>query len=144
MADPDRPLFADAAGQVSRLAADVRRMVGLHGQLARLELEASARRLRRLAMLLGAGAAMVLIGLPILGVWTAYVMPESVRPYFLLVLGAVLSCGGIGVLLAVWRAWCRFRTERFGLEETLEELREDLVWLDEWVGRDATQPGREP
>ena len=135
MADPDRPLFADAQAELARLAGDLRRMAGLRWQLARLELDASARRLQRLAILLAAATGMVLISLPILVVAAAYLLPEAARPYFLLAFGAAVLCGGIAGLVAAWRAWRRFRDQRFGLEETLEELREDLVWLEEWIGR---------
>jgi hypothetical protein len=42
----------------------------------------------------------------------------------------------LGLLTAAalvgWLAWRRFRRQFTGLEETLEELREDLVWLQEW------------
>ena len=135
MADPDRPLFADAQAELARLAGDLRRMAGLRWQLARLELDASARRLQRLAILLAAATGMVLISLPILVVAAAYLLPAAAGPYFLLAFGATVLCGGIIGLAAAARAWRRFRNQRFGLEETLEELREDLVWLEEWTGR---------
>ena len=136
MADPDRPLFADAQAQLARLAGDLRRMADLRWQLARLELDASARRLLRLAILLAAASVMVLTSLPILVVAAACLLPEAARPYFLGGLGGVLLCAGIVGLVTAWQAWRRFRHQRFGLEETLEELREDRVWLDEWIGRD--------
>jgi len=37
-------------------------------------------------------------------------------------------------LVVGWAAWRRFRRQRVMLRETLEELREDLVWLEEWLG----------
>jgi len=141
MADPDRPLFADAQAQLARLAGDLRRMAGLRWQLARLEFDASARRLQRLAILLAAATVMVLTSLPILVVAAARLLPEAARPYFLLAFGAAVLCGGIAGLAAAWRAWGRFRDQRFGLEETLEELREDLVWLEEWIGRGEEEDG---
>lgn len=142
MADPDRPLFADAQAELARLAGEVRRMAGLRWQLARLELDASARRLRRLAILVTAAFVMILTSLPILVVAVACLLPEAFRPYFLWAVGGALLCGGGVGLAAGWRAWRRFRRERFGLEETLEELREDLVWLEEWIGRDDEEgPG---
>ena len=66
MADPDRPLFADAHGHITRLAGDLRRMVGLRWQLLLLELDAAVRSVRRLAILLAvAYFAMVYLGLRI-------------------------------------------------------------------------------
>jgi len=142
MADPDRPLFADARAELTRLAGDVRRMAGLRWRLARLELDASARRLQRLGMLLAAAAVMVFTSLPILVVAGAWLLPQPARPGFLWAVGGALLLGGFLGLVAGWRAWRRFRRERFGLEETMEELREDLVWLEEWMGRDdETDPG---
>jgi len=142
MADPDRPLFADAQAELARLAADLRRMAGLRWQLARLELDASASRLARLAILLAAASVMVFTSLPILVVAGACLLPEAFRPYFLWAVGGALLCAGVLGLVAAWQAWRRLRRERFGLEETLEELREDLVWLEEWISRgDEEGPG---
>ena len=42
MADPDRPLLADAKAEVARLAADLSEMAGLRWQLAMLEARAAA------------------------------------------------------------------------------------------------------
>ncbi|MFH1923799.1 MAG: phage holin family protein, partial [Planctomycetota bacterium] len=79
-----------------------------------------------------------LTGLPVLVVWAALLLPEAMRAGCLLLVGLVLV---VGAILAGWLAWRRFRREFVGLEETLEELREDLVWLREWAGKSEDEEG---
>ena len=53
--------------------------------------------------------------------------------------GWLLIFGGGLLLLAVaggYLAWRRFRRKFVGLRETLEELREDMLWLQEKSGRE--------
>jgi protein-S-isoprenylcysteine O-methyltransferase Ste14 len=45
---------------------------------------------------------------------------------------------GLGILLG-FLAWWTFRRRFTALEETLEEIREDLVWLSEWTGRASSE-----
>ena len=138
MTDPDRPLFDDAKQQLARLAASLEQMVALRWQLARLELDAALGSVKRLGVVLAIAAVMALTGLPVLVVWAAVLLPETMRAGCLLLVGLVLLVGGI---LVGWRAWRRFRREFVGLEETLEELREDLVWLREWTGQSDDEEG---
>jgi len=144
MAEPDRPLFADAKHQVARLGAELRRMAGLRWQLARLETEEAFRSARRLAVVLAIVAIMALTALPILVVWGAEFLGEVTRfpraGWLLCFALTLLTTGALGG----WLAWRRFRRQFVGLEETLEELREDLVWLQEWTGRDEDTRAREP
>ena len=48
----------------------------------------------------------------------------------------------VAAALVAWLAWRRFRRRFVGLEETLEELREDLVWLQEWGGQNEHEQVR--
>lgn len=139
MADPDRPLLADLQEQAARLRAELEQMLALRWQLAKLELEASAGSIKRLAVGLAAAAVLALTGLPILAVWAAALLDarlplEGIS--WLPVFGFVLLAAAA---LAGWLAWRHFRRRFVGLEETLEELREDLVWLREWTGRGETE-----
>ena len=50
----------------------------------------------------------------------------------------LLVAGAMLLLLAPlvgWLAWRRFRRRFLGLEQTIEELREDAAWLREWLER---------
>ena len=51
---------------------------------------------------------------------------------WLVIFAVVLAAAATALGLFAWR---RFRREFSGLTGTLEELREDLVWLEEWAGR---------
>jgi uncharacterized membrane protein YqjE len=132
MAEVDRPLFADAKDQIGRLTAELRQMVDLRWQLARLEFEASVRSVKRLATVLAIAALLALIAVPLVVVGTVLSLPEPMRAPVSLIAGLVLLAAA--VLAGLWARW-RFRRQFVGLEETLEELREDLVWLAEWMGR---------
>ena len=132
MAKADPPLFVDAKEQIGRLTAELRQMVDLRWQLARLELEAAVRSVKRLATVLAIVAVLALIAVPLVVVGTVLSLPEPMRAPVSLVAGFGLL--GAAILAGLWARW-RFRRQFVGLEETLEELREDLVWLKEWMGQ---------
>ena len=147
MADRDRPLLADAKEEIARLGADLREMAGLRWQLVRLELQAGIGSVKRLAIALAVTVIMASTALPILAVWAAEFLGQRTkltRSGWLLIFGLGLLAGAA---LTGWLAWRRFRRRFVGLEETLEELREDAVWFREWTGRreedqgDADQAG---
>ena len=134
MAEVDPPLFVEVKQQIGRLAAELRQMVDLRWQLARLELAAAGRSAKRLAIVWAVAAVSALISLPLIVVGTLLSLPESMQAsvsLIALIAGLVLLAAAIVV---GWWAWWRFRRQFVGLEETLEEIREDLVWLQEWTG----------
>ncbi|MHC4403868.1 MAG: phage holin family protein [Planctomycetota bacterium] len=142
MSDPDPELLGGLKDELGRLAGDVGRMVRLRWQLARLEGEAALSSVKRLVVAWIAAAAFGLSGLVMALVALACLWPETSQPY---VLWALLAVGLVLVVAAGLTAWLsrrRFRSTFVGLEETLEELREDLVWLAEWSQREAAEEGR--
>jgi hypothetical protein len=136
MTEPKRPLLADLKDGIGSLESDLRQMVVLRWQLARLEVEAAVRQIKRLSVALPVFAVMVLTALPILAVAAARSLaaPEGEGISFvgwLLIFGLGLLLGGGAGGYLVWR-W--FRRRFVGLEQTLEELREDGIWLRQWIG----------
>ena len=134
MTEPDRPLLAEAKEEIRSLFGELREMIGLRWQLARLEILADARSVAWLAVILLIAAAMIMTALPVLVVYFAEVLdgwtgvPRMVwLPVFGLGLLSTATLGG-------YLAWSRFRRRWIGLRETLEELHEDAVWLREWLG----------
>lgn len=128
-----RPLLAGLQTEAVRLAADLREMLQLRWQLAQIELESDARAARRLAFALGTAGVMGLTALPLLATSAAELLARYMnlsRTECLALLGGVLL---LGALLLGMLAWRRFRRELVALEETRDELREDLVWLREWA-----------
>ena len=135
MTEPDHTHPGPLKGEIAGLAAEVREMLALRAELARQELAADAANLRRLAVAAGVAAATVLAALPLPAVAAAWQLAGCWRLSFsgwLLVIGLVLltSAG-----LLAWLAWRRFRRELVALAGTLEECREDLAWLQEWIDR---------
>lgn len=143
MTDPDSPLLEDAKRQIASLTADVRRMLDLRWRLARLEITEAVGSVKRLAVVLALVVVAVLVALPVLVVYAAELLGRHSNLSF----SGWLLIFGVGLLTVSlaggWLAWLRFRREFTGLEETLEELREDLVWLDEWRGEERREERRE-
>ena len=145
MPESDRPLFAGLKGELGRTKADLTRMLQLRWELARLELGAASSTIMWLGIFLVVAVVMVLVALPVLVISLAGWLDRVWQlPYGLpwsLVLGLALAVGG---LLLAWLAWRRFRRDFTGLEETIAELREDVVWFEEWTGRNAHEEANSP
>jgi len=140
MTEPEQP-WGPLREELARLGSDLREMLRLRWELARAELQADLASAKRLAIVLAIAAAMALTALPLLAVSVADALWQGVNvPLFTsLAVFAVLLLGGGS--LAAWLAWRRFRSRLVALEQTLEELREDALWLREWTGRgEQVQP----
>jgi protein-S-isoprenylcysteine O-methyltransferase Ste14 len=135
MAELDPLPFAEVGRQLGRFLADVREMLALRWALARLELRDAAASLRRLAVALAVTAVLTTAGLSVLAVAWAESLDRHLglsREAWLTVFG--LGLLGLGLLLGSL-AWWTFRRRFTAMEETLEEIREDFVWLSEWTGQ---------
>jgi len=134
MADREPRLLDDAKRELGQLKDDLNEMVRLRSQLAVLEFQAAAAQVKRLAIVLTVAGVVALSSLPVLLVFLAEMLDGvwMSRVGWLLTLGAgLLSAASLGG----WAAVRRFRRQFVGMEETLEELREDLVWFEEWTGK---------
>ncbi len=125
-----------AAG-IRRPLTEVAEMASLRWQLAELELRSDLQAAKRLGMLSGAGLVAALTGLPVLTIVLAGQLDSLIAsnfPWVTLSVGGLLLIGG---LLTAWFGWRRFRSEFLGLRESLDECREDLIWLRELVDERA-------
>ena len=142
MAHPDRPLLADAKEEIARLTGDLGEMAGLRWQLALLELRRALRSAKRLAVVVALALIMGLTALPVLVGYAAGFLGERSdisEAAWLLIFGLGLLTLAI---LVGWLGWRRFRRDFTGMEQTLDELREDVVWLREWAGRSEQETSR--
>ena len=117
------------------LAGEALEMLQLRRELAELEVRHDLRTGRRLLIVGGAGLVFLLSGLPLLLVAAARGLATWTnlgQTAWLLILGAVSLLWGGTVM---WAAYRRFRQDFSGLEGTLAELNEDLVWLQDWTSR---------
>lgn len=130
MADSKPPLLDGAKRELAGLGDDLREMAELRWQLALLEFHAALAQVKRLAVVGGIAAVAGLTSLAVLVVYAADMLGGVwiSRTAWLLTFG--LSLLAISIL-SVWLAVRHFRHEFAFMEETLEELREDLVWLEE-------------
>ena len=135
MSQPDRPLLADLTAELRSLGDDLREMLALRYQLFRLEAVSDLKNARRLLVVCAVAGVMILTSLPLFaaaladllaGVW------QIPRWGWLLIFAGLLLI--LALLAAAW-AWRSFRRRFLGLQETLEELKEDRVWLEEWLGK---------
>jgi hypothetical protein len=132
MDDPaQRPLLTDLREELTGLAGEVREMAAARWELARLELQHDAHCVRRLAVAGLLAAIAALTALPLLVMCLADVLAgcgNIPRAVWLLIFGAGLLSAAAATMYFAWRG---FRRRFIGLQETLEEIREDLVWLRE-------------
>lgn len=138
----DRPLLADIRKELDAVAGELRDMAAARWELARLELQADARSIKRLAIAGAAAGLMALMALPLLAVCLAELLDgygNIVRAGWLLIFGVGLLLTAVAVV--VFARW-RFRRRFVGLQETLEEIREDVLWLREAGGSKQTEPER--
>jgi hypothetical protein len=120
---------------IARLGADLRTMARLRWQLARLEWGAAVGQLRRLALVLALAGVAILASFSVFVVAAAELLEGwlgGLRAGWLGVCGAVLLVVGIA---AAWLARRQFRRHFTGMQETLEELREDALWIEEWMNK---------
>lgn len=123
---PDRP--ADG------LREELRALLTLRWELARIEILESRQAARRLAYAVAPCVALAAAVVPLVAVAAAERLAGVARLSkigWLLTIAAVLGVLGAGV---GWLAWRRFRREFSGLKQTREELREDLAWLSDFLG----------
>jgi len=142
MSRRERPLLDDVKNEIGAMGSDLRESLLLRWQLARTEAEADLRSIKQLAVVLAIAIVMALSAVPILLVCLARLLDGWLgvpNTAWLAIFGLGLLIGGA---TAGHFGWHRFRNRFIGLQQTLEELREDIVWLQEWTKReDADEDG---
>lgn len=114
------------------LAAELSRMVDLRRRLAALEIAHDKRLITRSVIGGGAGVLAAIIGVTLLlqAVASSLATDTISATAWTVILGAVLFAPGI-LLLA--HAIHKVRSRFCGLQGTLAEINEDLIWLREWT-----------
>jgi hypothetical protein len=124
-------LLAGIQEAVRALGNDARQMLRLRWELAKLELQSDARAIKRLVCVVLAAGVMILTALPLLLIFAAEMLDGRLgigRAAWLLIFALALIFGG---LAACGLAWRRFRRRFTGMQQSLEEVQEDLIWLGE-------------
>ncbi len=149
MAEKEPPLFGEIHDDLKSLAAELGEMAAARWELARLELLSQRDQASRLAVVCLLAAVMALTALPLL-VWC---LADALSGWHHISRAAWLIGISLGLLLLAavsgFGAVRRFRRQASGLQETLEELHEDVLWLCEWTGspsrlRQSETPSRPP
>ena len=130
MAETERPFLGELQKELSGMADEAAQLASLRWRLAEIELRESAETTRRFAIWAMVCAVLVLSSLPVFVIaLSAWLLPSLAWAW---ISGLILALLG---LAAGWFAWRRFRRDFHGLEQSLEELREDLAWVKEWSGK---------
>jgi hypothetical protein len=132
----DTPLLGQLREELAGLRDEVRESIELRRQLALLEIKADLRSARRLTIVVATAAVMALTALPLLLVSLAYGLDGCwglSSGLWMLLFGAALAVAAPVTGLLAWR---HFRRHFVGLRQTLDELREDALWMGEMIGKD--------
>jgi H+/Cl- antiporter ClcA len=136
MPDANRPLLGELRAELSGMADEAAQLATLRWRLAEIELRESAQTTKRFAIWAIVALVLLLTSLPIfvvaLSAWLDQLATLPGNVSWTWILGLTLAIGGTAV---GWFSWRRFRRDFRGLEQSIEELREDLVWVKEWSGR---------
>ena len=129
-------MFEKLRHNLNSLSRDARESILLRCRLAMIEVKADLRNVRGLAVVLAIAVVGILTGISVLAVWGAQLLNRYVplpADLWTMILGVGVIV--VAILLALV-SWFRFRRRWVGLEQTLEELHEDLAWLKEWAGKE--------
>ena len=137
-----KTMFEKLRENLDALGRDVRESVVLRCRLAMIELKANLTKLGILAVLFALALVGFMTGVAVLAVWIAELLDEC-APLYAKLWTMIVGLTALVVSLVVgWCAWRYLRRRWVGLEQTLEELREDIAWFKEWAGKEPT--GKEP
>ncbi len=140
----DERLFSPIKRQLASFAKEVQAMLRARAELLGLELQAARAVGTRLAIALVVGSLSALVAAP---VGLVALSSQMARWFDLDALGilwfftAALLIAGGGLIVGGWR---RYRREFSGLEDSIAELREDIVWMREWFETEATDDEADP
>jgi hypothetical protein len=130
MAQDKDSLFGPTMADLGRLREELRALVAIRWELARLELVTAFADVRRLVVALVIAGLLALISLPVLVVATANalggVLGLSVTGWLFISFATLVVAAGA----VAWLGWRRFQRHFVGLEETLEVLQEDQAWVE--------------
>ena len=138
MSDSTRtPLFSPLCDELKGLGSELLEAISLRRQLVTIELQNDLRASAWLLATIVISGLVLLVGLSILAVsislWLDTIYPISPVSWTG-VFGAGLV---LFALIAILFGWKRFKTRFTALEQTRQELSEDIVWLNEWLGRET-------
>lgn len=137
-------LFSPLVRQVEGFSNEVQAMFRARAELLGLELQAARSTATRVIVSVLLGLFGLVVTIPIVVVALAWQIARWFDLDLLVVLWVatgMLLVVSVGLILLAWR---RYRRDFHGLEDSIAELREDMLWMQEWVGKksaDSADPG---
>jgi protein-S-isoprenylcysteine O-methyltransferase Ste14 len=139
MAEPPQAGVTGLADDLRGAWTEAARMLVLRRALAESELRSDLAATRVFAIVAGACLVLAVAGVAVLAVAAATYADRLYGfdvPWVTIATGAVLLLVGLLVGLV---SWIRFRRNLLLFEQSRAELKEDLLWLEEWLGRAADE-----
>ena len=131
--DPTTAPFSSVRKDLRQTMSDISAMLNARRRLAELEIRHDIAASRQLLIVGGVAIVLVLVGLPVAVVAITLQLEElysdSLHWPMLLVATFFILIGSV----VLWSSWVRFRRDFLGLQESMAELREDLIWLRDWA-----------
>lgn len=135
----EKSLFSPLVRQVEGFSNEVQAMLRARAELLGLELQAARSTATRVIVYVLVGLLGLLFSVPVLVV----ALSQQVARWFdldalmiLWVANGILLVVSVGLILLAWR---RYRRNFHGLEDSIAELREDMLWMQEWVGKKSAE-----
>lgn len=129
-------LFADLSAELSGATNELRAFASAQWRLLQSELTAARDQIRALAIAAATSVCAAMVSLPLLIV----AVVDALDGQFGWPRWAWLLASGVSLLVGAttvgWLAWRRMRRDFIGLAESMEELREDVIWFQELRARD--------
>mgnify|MGYP002624021517 CR=1 FL=1 len=137
-------LFDRAQGALRSVATEAREFLALRAELLSLEFRLARHSLAKLAGATAFAVVAILVSLPVMLVAAADMIETRFAVPSEWTLGACGSLLLVAAGLVGWRGWRKFRRDFAGLEDSIAELQEDLVWLSEWLGAEPKTDRQQP
>ena len=131
--EQDAPATDHVPDPFGRTWSDLAETLDLRRKLAEAEIKSDLAATKRLVVVGSLGAVLALWGVPLLLTALAFQLSLDTNIGFAAWLGIFGGPLLVVGLATVYLSWRRFRREFLALATTRQELREDLLWLREWL-----------
>lgn len=130
-------LFTRLRADTVNVCDDVAELLAARLELAQLEFQTSLAQVKRLAITLTFLGAVAITGLVLLLLLATELVgaQTGIHRYVWMAASGVTLVAASGA--AIWVAIRHFRSDFTGLNDSLAELREDLLWIREWREKGA-------
>ncbi len=132
-------LFSPLVRQLEGFSNEAQAMLRARAELLGLELQAARSTATWVIVAVLVGLLGLVVSIPVLVV----VLSQQIARWFefdalvvLWIATGIMLLASVGLILLAWR---RYRRDFHGLDDSIAELREDMLWMQEWVGKKSAE-----